>query len=401
MSLATNHTSMVPRILIVDDDPAILKSIQRFLRPHPYWVFSAASAAEGMEILKTEGPFHLVISDYLMPDTTGDKFLHDVAITWPDVRRVILSAYADRSVLLSAINEGGVHRFLTKPWHTRKLLEVIEELVADYDAEESARAGIRELAQKHQLLVVTNQQLEDLVSQRTTDLEQHRQQLQEANSQLRQLGSHMEELREDERRSIAREIHDELAQSLSAIKLDVSTLLNKVKEPKLHSSLGGIKEQVDHTLATIQRILAALRPVVLDELGLAAALEWLASDFSRRNCIPVTLNCSLDSKLVPIQIATSIFRITQEAFTNIMRHSGAYRATLRAWQEDDIIYLVIEDNGIGIPDKENRRPNSFGILGMQERAALCNGSLSVSSLESGGTQVMLQIPGDPVRETIP
>ncbi len=387
--------------MIVDDDPAILKSIVRFLRPHPYTVYAASSAAEGIEILKTKGQFQLVISDYLMPDTTGDKFLHEVAATWPDVRRVILSAYTDRAVLLSAINEGGVHRFLTKPWHTRKLLEVVEELVADYGAEEAARAEISELARKHQLLVVTNHQLEELVSQRTADLEQHRQQLQEANGQLRQLGSHMEELREDERRSIAREIHDELAQSLSAINLDVSSLLNRVKEPKLHESLGGIKQQIDHTLATIQRILAALRPQVLDELGLAAALEWLVNDFSRRNCIPVNLECTLDSKRLPLQIATTIFRITQEAFTNIMRHSGAYRATLRAWQEQGVVYLAIEDNGIGIPDKEQRRPNSFGILGMQERAALCNGSLTVSNLESGGTQVMLQIPGEPAREVLP
>ena len=390
-----------PRILVVDDDPAVLKSIQRVLRPLSCQVFTAPSAAEGVEMIRVHGLFQVVVSDYLMPVTTGDKFLHEVALSWPDTRRVILSAYADQSTLLAAINEGGVHRYITKPWNNQELLEVIGELLNDYAVEEAARVEVRELAGKYRMLALTNQQLEEMVTERTTDLQHNQQQLQDSHVRLRLLGGHLEELREQERRAIAREIHDDLAQSLTAINLDVAAMLPGAKGTALHGQLNGVKQQVDLAIVTVQRILSALRPQVLDELGLPAALEWLVNDFSRRNCITTTLECPEDMLHLAPHISTSFYRVTQEALTNIMRHSGAYRVWVRIRREQGGLCLEIEDNGMGIPDQEQRRPNSFGLLGMQERATLCGGTFSVGCLPAGGTLVAVRIPQENLPEGAP
>ena len=165
----SNHK---PRILVVDDDLGVLKSISRLLHAYPFEVFTAPDAAEGIEILRAIGRFQVVISDYLMPVTNGDQFLGEVARRWPDARRVILSAYADQKVLLAAINEGRVHRYVTKPWDDQQLLTVIEELLDDFKIMEEARCEVQELARKNQMLAFTNQQLEALISERTTELRQ-------------------------------------------------------------------------------------------------------------------------------------------------------------------------------------------------------------------------------------
>ena len=390
--LPTAQQHNKPRILIVDDDSSVLKSIKRFLHAYPFQVFTAPDAAEGIETLRVHGPFQVVISDYLMPVTNGDQFLGEVARTWPDSRRVILSAYADRKILLSAINEGRVHRYVTKPWDNPDLLAVIQELLEEYQSIEATRSEVQEIARKNQMLAFTNQQLEDLVNDRTADLVAHQQQLQETNQLLRQLSGHMEELREQERRAIAREIHDELAQSLSAIKLEISNLLPAASNQPLHQRLLDVKCHVDHTLVTVQRILSALRPQVLDELGLEAALEWLVNDFSRRNGIDATLFCSLDSSQLSVTLSTCMYRITQEALTNIMRHAGASLVTVRAWMEANRMYLCIKDNGSGIAAERRNAGNSFGLLGMEERATLCGGYFMITCPPEGGTLVAADFP---------
>jgi signal transduction histidine kinase len=389
---SVNQKSYNPCILIVDDDSGVLKSIERFLHAYPLQLFTASDAAEGIKILHANGPFQVVISDYLMPITNGDQFLGEVARTWPDSRRVILSAYADRKILLSAINEGRVHRYITKPWDDHELLTVIQELLEEYRTIETARSEVQEIARKNQMLAFTNQQLEDLVNDRTADLVVHQQQLQGTNQRLRQLSGHMEELREQERRAIAREIHDELAQSLSAIKLEISTLLPAAANQPLHQGLLEVKHQVDHTLETVQRILSALRPQVLDELGLEAALEWLVNDFSRRSGIDTTLFCSLDLVPLPVTLSTCLFRITQEALTNILRHAGANCVKVCAQLEKNQIHLSIKDNGRGITTERRNAGDSFGLLGMEERTSLCGGHFMITCPTEGGTLVAADFP---------
>ena len=399
--LPTIHDNSKPRILIVDDDSGVLKSIKRFLHAYPFQIHIASNAVEGIEILRVNGPFQVVISDYLMPVTNGDKFLGDVARTWPDSRRVILSAYADRKILLSAINEGRVHRYVTKPWDNNELLVAIQELLEEYRSIEVTRTEVQDIARKNQMLAFTNQQLEDLVNDRTADLVVHQQQLQGTNQRLRQLSGHMEELREQERRAIAREIHDELAQSLSAIKLEISTLLTAAANQPFHQQLLEVKHQVDHTLETVQRILSALRPQVLDELGLEAALEWLVNDFSRRSGIDATLLCSLDLAPLPATLSTCLFRITQEALTNILRHAGASLVTVRAWLEENRIHLSIADDGAGIAAERRNAGDSFGLLGMEERASLCGGHFMITCPPEGGTLVTADFPLISLQEDAP
>ena len=131
---------------------------------------------------------------------------------------------------------------------------------------------------------------------------------------------------------------------------------------------------------------------VLDELGLEAALEWLIRDFSRQSGYIGTLTCSLDSEVLPPSISTCLFRITQEALTNILRHAEASQVSVRAWSENDRIHLRVEDNGIGITAERRTAGDTFGLLGMHERAALCGGHFMIDSLSGGGTRVDVHIP---------
>jgi len=381
------------RILFVDDDPAVLKSIKRLLHAYGMSVTTANNAELGMEILRTTPPFQVVISDYLMSGTNGDQFLRAVAESWPDTRRIILSAFADRDILLAAINEGKVHRYVMKPWENDELIEGIMEMLEDFKTVEHDRNIIKEAALKNQMLAMTNQQLEALIKERTADLVAQQHQLNQTNLRLRQLTVNMEQLREQERHAIAREMHDELAQSLSAIKLEIAAILPTVEKNKpIVNKLTEIKKRVDVTINSVQSILMALRSQVLQELGLKAALDWLISDFRRRSGIKTMLSARLGDKPLPSEISTCLFRVTQEALTNISRHAKASQVSVLLRRDLNHCLLTIVDNGIGISANRLNAIGSFGLLGMQERVALCNGHFKIERATSGGTLLDVDIP---------
>lgn len=155
----------VKKLLIVDDEQSVLSAVSRCLLESPYRVLTAASAAEGLALLQTTGGVDLVIADFRMPGMNGVAFLQQVMKSWPDTRRVILSAYTDTEILLSAVNEGRVHRFLTKPWKNTELLATIEELLQETDQLAAVRHEVEELVQRNQVLASTNDQLQILLNE--------------------------------------------------------------------------------------------------------------------------------------------------------------------------------------------------------------------------------------------
>ena len=171
---------MQARILFVDDDLDLLRIFSGIFRPFHYEVVTANSAEDALEIMKSSPPFHVVVSDYIMTGITGDKFLREVAKEWPATKRIILSAYCDKEKLLAAINDGGVHRYLLKPWLNGELISVISEMVEDYDCSDFIRAETIEASEKNQILTITNKQLEKLVSERTKVVLDYQHQLQDA-----------------------------------------------------------------------------------------------------------------------------------------------------------------------------------------------------------------------------
>lgn len=212
--------------------------------------------------------------------------------------------------------------------------------------------------------------------------------------QLKKLSEHLQSAREEERAAIAREVHDDLGQSLTALKMDIVWLQrHKSADEKIVSEkLSGMVEVVNQTIKTIQRLGTELRPKLLDDIGLISALEWQAGEFQKRFGIRCIMNQPIDEIRVDSNVGLSIFRIFQETLTNVARHSNATEVRINISQSDGSILLSIYDNGIGIPLNKLDSNSSIGIIGMKERASIAGGELEFISGNGKGTEVRLSIP---------
>lgn len=218
--------------------------------------------------------------------------------------------------------------------------------------------------------------------------------LRESRDRLRELSSALQTMREDEKYRIARELHDELGQALSVLKMDTSAIadgLDRTPEA-LRRRTEGMKQLIDTTITAVRRIAADLRPVMLDNLGLAPTLDWLTSDFSRRTGIAVALNIPDDHLGVGGDAATAIFRIVQEALTSIARYGGASRVTVEVIHDDGTVTVRVRDNGRGYAEAAARHTRSMGVLGMRERAHVLGGEFRISAVPQGGTLIEAIIP---------
>jgi len=209
--------------------------------------------------------------------------------------------------------------------------------------------------------------------------------------ELRALTEHVENIREDERTGIAREIHDELGQALTALKLDVAWIGRRVGQTAdVVAKLAEMSELTDRVIASVRRISAELRPGILDDVGLAAALEWQASEFEARTGIAVRVRTDLGQARLDRGLTTTVFRIYQEALTNVSRHSRASRVEVSLAVGGGVLKLDVVDNGIGVPDVMPR--HGLGVTGMQERAKRLGGECTVTRREGDGTAVSLTVP---------
>lgn len=223
--------------------------------------------------------------------------------------------------------------------------------------------------------------------------------VQASRRQLRELTAFLQQVREKERTYIARELHDELGQMLSGLHMDVDWLKRHRPEadgPEA-AKITAMMELIDSALQTVRRISTDLRPAVLDDLGLEAAVEWLVEGFESRTGIVCDLHFELNDEFLPEPIATATFRLVQESLTNITRHAQASRVLVALKLQDQTLELLVRDNGIGF-DATVPRPRSFGLLGMRERALALNGSFAVKSQPGAGTSVVVSIPLEPTAE---
>ncbi|GAB5606273.1 MASE3 domain-containing protein [Sideroxyarcus sp. TK5] len=215
--------------------------------------------------------------------------------------------------------------------------------------------------------------------------------LQEANRQLRELTVRREQAREEERKRIAQDLHDDLGQMLTGLRMEVGLLRIQYGEerPELLLPLQALKEQIDASIQVVRDVAAQLRPAVLD-MGVASALEWQVAEFTRRSGIPCGL--VLDERDIGLSAeqATTIFRIVQESLTNIMRHAHAGQVMVRLQHREDHCLLQIEDDGAGF-DAGQARKKTFGLMGMRERALVLGGEIEIDSAPGKGTRISVQI----------
>ena len=218
--------------------------------------------------------------------------------------------------------------------------------------------------------------------------------LEDSHGQLRSLADRLRKVREEERASIARQIHDEMGQVLTALRLDVAWL--EARLPKDQQSLlgkcGSMAKLIETTIGRVRTLATELRPAVLDDLGLAAAIEWETQEFARRSGIRCGLHLPADLPGLDTVRATDLFRILQEALTNVARHAKARHVEVRLRVVGGELMLHVDDDGRGITPAEVADPRSLGLLGMRERAFLWNGAVDVQAGSAGGTCLTVRLP---------
>jgi PAS domain S-box-containing protein len=220
-----------------------------------------------------------------------------------------------------------------------------------------------------------------------TELEQSRQQLQA-------FASNIQTAREEERTRVAREIHDELGQTLTGLRLDIGMVKKQVpaEMTELHGKLDQISDTVVGGIQTVRRIMTNLRPSVLDEAGLVAAMEWQCRDFKARTGIHCRFLCKETEFDLDDESTNAIFRLSQEMLTNAAKHSGAARVTIELKQNKQWVQLEVRDNGRGITDAEINNPVTAGLLGMRERVRLLNGEITFHGVQGRGTRIRVKLP---------
>ena len=217
--------------------------------------------------------------------------------------------------------------------------------------------------------------------------------LQSSFDQLRALAGRLQTIREEERTRVSREIHDQLGQALTAIKIDVSALVRQpAGDGPQNARRASILSLVDETIQAVRRIATELRPGILDDLGLVATVEWAGEEFESRTGTACRLDLPGDELAVDAERATAVFRILQETLANVARHAAASRVDVRLAQDRGELTLEVRDNGRGMADVTSLRRGALGILGMRERATLIGGTLTITGAPGQGTTVRVTIP---------
>jgi signal transduction histidine kinase len=311
---------------------------------------------------------------------------------WSQLVTVLVGAAA---LWVAVVHAGADLPLLPSDPEAAVLIAFVLSLATAREVQRYRLASLRELAARRQAeseVRTVNAGLERRVAERTAEL-------QAANEQLRALSARLQSVREDERAAVAREIHDELGQLLTALKFGVDLLPSRIESERdeptsqsLRDELNDISQQAATMIHSVRRICAELRPSLLDDLGLAAAIEWQAHEFELRWNIRCTFVQEPGSIEIDPGCSTALFRIVQEALTNVARHANATHVRILLRDDGDAVTLEVDDDGRGVTEAELHDPTSLGLLGIRERARLLGGDVEIRAVRERGTIVCVRIP---------
>ncbi|HPZ07149.1 MAG TPA: sensor histidine kinase [Candidatus Eremiobacteraeota bacterium] len=215
-----------------------------------------------------------------------------------------------------------------------------------------------------------------------------------SHKKLQELLELLQVIREEERKDIAREIHDELGQLLTALKIDIKWLDKRVNEPELGEKINSMTELIDMTIQNVRRIASELRPVILDDFGLSAAILWHAKEIEKRTGIKFKITFIPEDITMDKNKSVIIYRIIQELLTNIVRHASAKKVEIKLKNKNNKLFISVKDNGTGIEENNIYTSKSFGLLGIKERVHYWGGVLHIKGKHNIGTSVTIILPVD-------
>jgi len=357
-------------ILLVDDETKNLAALQAVLEPLDQNLLFAKSGEEALGLVLEYNPA-VILLDVRMPGIDGfetarmirsrDQSRHTPIIFMTGVAAEMESAFRGY--------EAGAADYLLKPL----LPEVLQSKVSVFVELHRKNAALNREIKERRLAL---------------------QQLRESQAQLRALAARLISVREEERTRIAREVHDELGQALTGLKLDVQWLakgLAASQKPLLEKTQA-MAALIDSTVRLVRRISAGLRPEILDEMGLVAAIRWQAEEFQKRMGIRCRLKLPAASVAPDKELSTAVFRVFQEVLTNVARHAKATSVNVDFDISEEHLLLRVSDNGVGISEDKLHSRDSLGLLGMRERVQVFGGRVDIEPAPAGGTTVSVSIP---------
>ena len=357
-------------ILLVDDKPSNLAALQAVLEPLGQNLMLARSGKEALRLVLKHN-LAVVLLDVRMPDMDGFETARLIRQRMQSRHTPIIFLTGLSLEMESAFRgyEVGAVDYLMKPLVPEVLRSKVSVFV--------------ELHRKNTAL-----------SNEIKDRQLAEEQLRESQVQLRALAARLVSVREEERTRIAREIHDELGQVLTGLKLDVTWLAKRLtkKQNDLLEKTESMRQLIDATVQQVRRISTGLRPEILDEMGLVAAIGWQAGEFQRRVGIRCRLRLPEDQISLDKERSTAVFRIFQEVLTNVARHARATSVHVELAISEDNLTLQVADDGIGVSADQIHSQDSLGLLGMRERAQLLGGDVRIHAAPSRGTTVSVTLP---------
>lgn len=349
------------RILMLEDNETDAELMVHTLRRGGFAFISKRvdTKTDFLRALKTQPP-DVILSDYSLPSFDAMAALTSAKEYCPDVPFIFVTGTLGEEVAIETLKQGATDYVLK-----HRLSRLVP----------SVQRALREAAERR-------------------ERRRAEEQLRESHEQLRALSGYLQHVREEERIRIAREVHDELGQALTGLKLQLAWLCGRlpVAQKSLCVKTKSMSERIDETIQTVRRIATELRPAVLDSAGLLAALEWQARQFEAQTGIRCQVTATGRETLGNQDLNTAFFRIFQETLTNVMRHAQATKVEVRFTERGHFLVLEVKDNGRGISDAEIRHPQSVGLLGMRERAALFGGEVRLHGRPGRGTTVCVRLP---------
>jgi signal transduction histidine kinase len=354
------------RILHLEDDPVDAAFVKATLEEEDIVcdILRLETRDDFIAAIK-RSEFDIIFSDYLLPGFDGLSALAIVKEKCPGIPFIFISGNMGEELAIETLKSGATDYVMKN--RISRLIPSVNRALQEATERSERRKAVADLEKSHE--------------------------------QLRHLAAHLQSVREEERMNIAREIHDELGQSLTALKIDLSRLVAKLsKNPEneaIAEQLNAAIDLVSLTIGTVKQLCTELRPPLLDHLGIGAAIEWQAEEFQKRSGVECEVAVASDVFTVDINITTTLFRIFQEALTNVLKHSQATKVEASLKEENGKIVLEINDNGVGITEKQMQKRHSFGLLGMRERLYPLGGTVSINGSELKGTTltVIIPIPG--------